>query len=139
MGVRITHRVQVVTEDDGRIAFTINPFSVVHMAAAYQRCRTASRAVRCGSRRVSAIILWALRAWRGQAAARRLARVSSLLTLSLLSLLSSLVLAQPCWHFLVRRASTTQRSQGGGRPGSEALEDAGGRPHQVRGPAKKRE
>jgi len=26
-GVLITHRVQVVTEDDGRIAFTINPFS----------------------------------------------------------------------------------------------------------------
>jgi len=27
VGVLITHRVQVVTEDDGRIAFTINPFS----------------------------------------------------------------------------------------------------------------
>jgi hypothetical protein len=26
VGVLITHRVQVVTEDDGRIAFTINPF-----------------------------------------------------------------------------------------------------------------
>jgi hypothetical protein len=27
VGVLIAHRVQVVTEDDGRIVFTINPFS----------------------------------------------------------------------------------------------------------------
>ena len=27
VGVLITHRVQVVTEDDGRIAFTVNLFS----------------------------------------------------------------------------------------------------------------
>jgi len=128
VGVLITHRVQAVTEDDGRITFTINPFSGGWHGGYLPALQNSfSRGALPQLKRERDHPEGSLGLEGAARAAQRLARVSSLLALPLLSLLSSFVLAQPCWRFLVRRASTTQLSQGGGRPGCWGTGGCGGR------------